>query len=67
MLVRDDVIFVFGIDRLMLRRHIDIFRSDASATEVFEEVGNTGLIEVDIGMRGIARLVSVSKVMAVST
>ena len=54
MLVRHHVVFVLGVRRLVLRRHVDCFvRQVRGAAEFFEEVGVAGGGEVDVGVGGI--------------
>lgn len=55
-LVGDDVVLVFWVDRLVLRRHVDFFRQQRRPCEVFEEVGVARVREVDVGAGGVAGL-----------
>lgn len=55
-LVRHDVVFVFRVRRLVLGGHVDGFVGEVrGAVEFFEEVGVTGLGEVDVGVGGVFR------------
>lgn len=53
MLVRHYVVFVFGIERLVLRRHVDLVVGQFVLAEVFEEIGVAGAREVDVGVGGV--------------
>lgn len=57
MLVGHDVVFVVGVDRLVLGRDIDFFGWKLQTGEVFEEVGVVRLVEVEEGEGGVAGLV----------
>jgi len=53
MLVGNYIIFIFWIDRLVVRRHIDFVVGELVFAEVFEEVGVAGAVEVDVGVGGV--------------
>lgn len=47
-LIRHDVILVFGIDGLMLRGHVDFIVGEPIAAEVLEEVGVVRGAQMDV-------------------
>jgi len=54
MLIWYDIVFVLRVRRLMVRWHVDFFVGKLrGAVELFEEVGDAGLIHVDVGVGGI--------------
>lgn len=63
MLVRDHVIFVLGIDRLVVRRDVDVVVRKLVATEVVKEVGEATRGKVDVRASGIFRLLLISAVL----
>lgn len=48
MLVWDYIVFVFGIDGLVVRRHVDLVVGQLVFAEVFEKVRVSGAVEVYI-------------------
>ena len=56
MLVGDNIVFVFRVQRLVLWCDGDFFCGQLDACEVFEEVGVVGGVEVDVGEGGVAGL-----------
>ena len=56
-LVRDNVILVVGIDRLVLGRDVDFLRRQFDACKVLEQVGVVRRVHVDVGEGRVARLV----------
>jgi hypothetical protein len=46
MLVRNDVVFILGIDRLVFRRHVDFFHGELDTQVVFHQVGMVGGVEM---------------------
>jgi hypothetical protein len=56
MLVRHYIVFIFWIDRLVVRRDVDLVVWELVFAEVFEEVRVTGPVEVDVGVGGVFRL-----------
>jgi hypothetical protein len=48
MLIRDHIVFILGIDRLMVRRNVDIVVGELVAAEVIEEVCKATGGEVDV-------------------
>jgi len=48
MLVGHYIIFVFWIDGLVVRRHVDLVVGKLVFAEVLEEVGVSGTVEVDV-------------------
>lgn len=53
MLFRHDVVFVVGIQGLVLWRDVDFFGGEMGAGEVFEEVGVVAAVQVDVGVVGV--------------
>lgn len=60
MLVWHNIVFVVGIERLMLWRDIDLLCGHLDACKVLEQVGVVGGMEVEVGEGGVARLMMVS-------
>ena len=56
MLVWDNVLFLVGIEWLVLRGDIDLFGWQLDARKVFEQVGVVCSVHVDMAEGGIARL-----------
>ena len=52
-----DIILVFGVDGLVLRRQEDLVWEQRCTREVFEKVGVPGRMEVEVRARRVARLV----------
>ena len=50
MLVRDYIVFVFGVDGLVVWRHVYFVVGELIFAEVFEEVRVAGSVEVDVGV-----------------
>lgn len=48
MLVGNHVVFVLGVDRLVLRRHVDVIGREFVLAEVFEEIRVRGAMHVDL-------------------
>jgi hypothetical protein len=48
MLIWDNIILVFGVQWLVLRRDVNLVVWQLVSAEVFEEVGISGAIEVDV-------------------
>jgi hypothetical protein len=57
-LVGYNVIFVFRVDRLVLRWQVDGVWVEGQAGEFFEEVGVGAVVEVEVCAGGVARLLS---------
>ena len=58
-LVGHHVILVFRVERLQVRRDVDVFRGQGGggwSGEVFDQVGVVGGVEMEVGGRGVARL-----------
>jgi hypothetical protein len=53
-LVGHDVVFVFGVDGHVVGCEEDGVRGEGEAGEFFEEVGVGGVVEVEVGARGVA-------------
>jgi hypothetical protein len=53
MLVRDYVVFVFGVERLVVRWDIDLVIWELVLAEVFEEVCVPETVEVHVGVVGV--------------
>jgi hypothetical protein len=53
MLVWHHIILVFGVQRLVLRRDVDLVVGQLGGAEVFEEVDGARMVEVDVGVVGI--------------
>lgn len=49
MLVGHDIIFIIRVDRLMLRRNVDLFGRELETREVLEKVGVMRLVQVEEG------------------
>lgn len=47
------VVFVFGIDGLVVRRDVHVVVGELVAAEIFKEVGDAAAGEVDIGSAGV--------------
>jgi hypothetical protein len=56
MLVGHDIILVFRVQRLVLRRNEDFLWLKVRAGELFEEVGDARGVEVEVGGVGVAGL-----------
>lgn len=56
MLIWNDIVFVVGIERLMLRRNVDFFGRQLDTREVLEQIGVVGGVQVQKGKGGVARL-----------
>lgn len=56
-LVWHDIIFIVGIEWLMLRRDINFLGGQFDACKVLEQMGVVGGVEMEMGKGGIARLV----------
>lgn len=55
-LVGDHVVFIFGINRLVVRRNVDVVVRKLVVTEVFEQVRDAPGRQVDVRSGGIFRL-----------
>ena len=53
MLVRDYIIFILGVDRLVVGRNVDLIIWKFVFAKVLEKVRISGAIEMDIGMVGV--------------
>jgi len=53
MLIRYYIIFILRVDRLVVRRNIDLVIGEFVLAEVFEEVGVAGTVEVDVSVGGV--------------
>lgn len=60
MLVGHYIIFVLGIDGLVVRRHVDFVVWELVFAEVLEEVGVSGTVEVYVRIARVFRLGLVS-------
>ena len=56
MLVRHNIIFIFGIQRLVVRWHVDFFWGKVGSVEFFEKVGNTWGRKMEVSAGGVAGL-----------
>jgi hypothetical protein len=56
MLVGDHIVFVFGIDGLVLGRNKDVFWGNARPAEILEKVGDARLREMNVCAGGVAGL-----------
>ena len=56
MLVGDHVVFIFGVDRLVLRRNVDLVVRELVATKVLKEVRDAAGREMDMCTDGVFRL-----------
>lgn len=53
-LIGDDIVLVLGIDRLEVRRDVNVVVGEFGVlAEVFEEVGVEGVVEMDVGVVGV--------------
>lgn len=50
---RGTIVFVFGIDGLVVWRDVHVVVGELVAAEVFEEVGDATAGEVDVGSAGV--------------
>lgn len=50
MLVWYNIVFVFGVYGLVVLWDVDFVGFELGGTEIFEEVGVPGTVEVDVGM-----------------
>jgi len=50
MLLRDNIVFIIGIQWLMLRWHVDLFMWQMCAVEVFQKICMVAAMQVDVGM-----------------
>ncbi len=57
MLIWYHVVLIFGIQGLIVRRDVDIVIWELVFAEVFEEVGVSGAVEVDICVAGVFGLI----------
>lgn len=56
MLVRNNIVFVFWIQRLMLWWDIDLFLRQLNTRELLEQIGVVRFVEVNVGVRTVAGL-----------
>lgn len=56
MLIRDDIVFVIWVERLMPRRNTDLFGRQLHASKVLEHVGMMGRVKMEVREARIARL-----------
>jgi len=56
MLIRNYIILIFWVQRLVLRRYVDFIIWELVFAEVFEKICMAGSGEVDVGVGGISRL-----------
>jgi hypothetical protein len=52
-LIRNYIVFIFWVDRLVVRRHVNVVVGQLVLAEVFEEISVPGPVEVDVGVGGI--------------
>lgn len=53
-LIGDDIVLVLGIDRLEVRRDVNVVVGEFGVlAELFEEVGVEGVVEMDVGVVGV--------------
>jgi hypothetical protein len=53
MLIRNYIILVFWIDRLVVRRNVDLVIWELVFAEIFEEVGVKQVVEVYVSVVGV--------------
>jgi hypothetical protein len=62
------VVFIFWVEWLIVRWNVDLIIREFVFAEVFEEVGVSGTIEMDVVVVGVFRLGGrISRIQAVST
>lgn len=55
-LIRNDIVLVVGVERLVLRRNVDFLGRELDARKVLEQVGVVGGVEMQVGEGRVARL-----------
>lgn len=53
MLVRHNIVLVLGVDRLMVRGHVNVVRGQLVPAKLLQEICVARTMEVDLGVVGI--------------